>query len=118
MHKPGNKSHQSIIGLDRTVVDTLDGKIFKGDALNNQMEDESVDLVLNVEASHCYNDQLKYINEVMRILRPGGYHLWADMRIGKPIGPLESMDWTMERQCKVTKEAGFEVNIQRKYTTV
>ena len=35
---------------------------------------------LNVESSHCYGSMEQFLREVNRVLKPGGYFLWADMR--------------------------------------
>jgi SAM-dependent methyltransferase len=41
----------------------------------------SFDTVLNVESSHCYGDLAAFLNEVRRVLRPGGHFLYADFRL-------------------------------------
>ena len=52
----------------------------RGDAENLPFPDESFDVVINVEASHCYPDFGRFLREVARVLRPGGYFLYADFR--------------------------------------
>lgn len=52
----------------------------QGDAQNLQLESNSYDVVLNVESSHRYQDMAAFLNEVIRILRPGGYFLFTDFR--------------------------------------
>lgn len=42
--------------------------------------DESFDAVVNVESSHCYGPLEGFLSEVVRVLRPGGYFLFADFR--------------------------------------
>jgi ubiquinone/menaquinone biosynthesis C-methylase UbiE len=51
-----------------------------GDATLLPFADEAFDVVVNVEASHCYPDFRKFLAEVRRVLRPGGSLLMADMR--------------------------------------
>lgn len=51
-----------------------------GDAENLPFQDESFDIVLNVESSHCYGDVPRFLSEVHRVLRPGGLLLLADPR--------------------------------------
>lgn len=46
-------------------------------------EDQRFDAVVNVEASHCYLDMKRFLSEVVRVLRPGGYFLFADARMSK-----------------------------------
>ena len=35
--------------------------------------------MINVESSHCYGPMGRFLGEVSRVLRPGGYFLWADL---------------------------------------
>ncbi|NET49642.1 MAG: class I SAM-dependent methyltransferase [Merismopedia sp. SIO2A8] len=43
-------------------------------------DDESVDVVINVESSHCYPSMVNFLTEVKRVLRRGGYFLFTDFR--------------------------------------
>jgi len=52
----------------------------QGDAQKLPFPDNSMDAVLNVEASHCYPDFSAFLREVARVLRPGGHFLYADFR--------------------------------------
>ncbi len=52
----------------------------QGDAMNLPFPDASFDVVLNVEASHQYPDFPKFLDEVVRVLRPGGDFLYTDSR--------------------------------------
>ncbi|MGD9619468.1 MAG: phthiotriol/phenolphthiotriol dimycocerosates methyltransferase [Mycolicibacterium sp.] len=51
-----------------------------GDAENLPFPDESFDAVINVEASHVYTSFPKFLEEVGRVLSPGGILLYTDMR--------------------------------------
>jgi SAM-dependent methyltransferase len=55
-------------------------RFIQGDAENLPFPDASFDAVLNVEASHCYPDFPRFLSEVARVLRPGGYFHYADFR--------------------------------------
>lgn len=44
------------------------------------MSDSSFDVVYNVESSHCYGNMEKFVNEVYRVLKPGGFFCWTDFR--------------------------------------
>lgn len=70
-------------------------RVIKGDAYALPLPDNSVDIVLNCEASHAYGDCKRFmrvrlrsvldkktfvLQEVLRVLRPGGYFCWADFR--------------------------------------
>jgi ubiquinone/menaquinone biosynthesis C-methylase UbiE len=52
----------------------------QGDAENLPFPDGDVDALLNVESSHCYGNLSKFFSEVYRVLKPGGYFLYADFR--------------------------------------
>ncbi|CAF1360752.1 unnamed protein product [Adineta steineri] len=51
-----------------------------GNAEQLPCSNDSFDVVLNVESSHCYTSMERFLNEVYRVLKPGGYFLWADFR--------------------------------------
>lgn len=51
-----------------------------GDAEDLPFGDETFDVVLSVEATHCYSDVPRFLAEVRRVLRPGGVLLLADFR--------------------------------------
>lgn len=53
-------------------------RFVRGDALDLPIADDSVDVVVNVESSHCYPSRLRFFEEVARVLRPGGTFLLAD----------------------------------------
>src|SRR5437016_10678551 len=44
----------------------------QGDAENLPLSDASVDVVVNLESSHCYGSMDRFLSEVYRVLRPGG----------------------------------------------
>ncbi len=59
----------------------LEGLSFvPGDAEALPFADESFDAVINVESSHCYRSMPAFLGQVRRVLRPGGYFLFADLR--------------------------------------
>lgn len=62
----------------------------RGDAENLPFDDESFDVVLNVEASHCYPHFRRFLAEVVRVLRPGGYFPYADLRPNNEIAAWEA----------------------------
>ncbi len=80
---------ESMLGVDRNPKainfcrrhHLVDGLSFtQGDAEALRFEDGSIDAIINVEASHCYGDMARFLKEVARLLKPGGYFLSADFR--------------------------------------
>jgi ubiquinone/menaquinone biosynthesis C-methylase UbiE len=69
----------SAVDLCRRVHTGTNLHFETGDAENLSFDDESFDVLLNVESSHCYGDLEKFMAEVKRVLRPGGFFCWADM---------------------------------------
>ncbi len=60
---------------------TLDGLEFQhGNAEALTFPDNSFDIVVNVEASLYYPNIKKFFHHVRRILKPGGYFLYTDLR--------------------------------------
>ena len=49
-----------------------------GNAEQLELEDQSFDVVINIEASHLYDDRGRFFDEVFRVLRPGGHFCYTD----------------------------------------
>ena len=62
----------------------------QGDAQKLPFPDNSLDAVINVEASHCYPDFPGFLAEVARVLLPGGHFLYADFRFGDGLTAWEA----------------------------
>lgn len=80
---------REMIGLDfsKKAVDfckknyAVNGLTYaEGDAESLPFEDASFNAVVNVESSHCYSSVSQFVKEVERVLKPGGYFLFADFR--------------------------------------
>lgn len=52
----------------------------QGRAAALPIPNDSVDVVVNIESSHCYPSMEQFLNEVYRVLRPNGYMAFADLR--------------------------------------
>lgn len=55
-------------------------KFIQGSAEKIPLEDNTVDVVINVESCHAYGSVEKFLSEVKRVLKPGGYLLMVDFR--------------------------------------
>jgi ubiquinone/menaquinone biosynthesis C-methylase UbiE len=53
-------------------------------------DDHTFDVVINVESSHCYGNVDAFIKEVSRVLKPGGYFSWVDLRSKEMFTETES----------------------------
>ncbi len=80
---------RSMVGVDRNpraiqfcrkhhAVQNL--SFVEGDAESLHFDDHTFDAILNLEASHCYGRMPRFLQEIRRVLRPGGYFLFADFR--------------------------------------
>ena len=83
------KSPKWIFGIDYSDQATLLAqnrhraprlRFRQGDALHLPLQTASFDIVLNVESSHCYASMPDFLQQVGRVLRPGGTFSWCDMR--------------------------------------
>jgi ubiquinone/menaquinone biosynthesis C-methylase UbiE len=81
---------RTMVGVDRSkkVLEfcnrkySVEGLSFKpGDAESLPFENDRFDAVVNIESSHCYGSMEAFFKEVKRVLRPGGYFLYADFRM-------------------------------------
>jgi ubiquinone/menaquinone biosynthesis C-methylase UbiE len=52
----------------------------QGDAECIPLPDNSADVIMNIESSHCYGSMVRFVKEVHRVLKPEGHFLLADHR--------------------------------------
>ncbi len=91
-HVTGADFSAHAVALARTFHAAVANLEFtEGDAEHLPFPDASFDVVVNVESSHCYGQMDKFLSEVLRVLRPGGYFLYTDFRAPTDIAPLERM---------------------------
>lgn len=74
-------------------------EFLQGDAQAIPFENETLDVVLNVESSHRYDQFSIFLSEVYRVLRKGGYLLLTDFRY----------DYDMQAMKKDIDSSGFEI---------
>ena len=90
---------KEIIGLDispsavkdcneKYNIDNL--SFIVGNSENLPFDNNTFDVVINVESSHCYASMGKFINEVTRVLKPGGHFLFCDLRRDDLVGDMFS----------------------------
>ncbi len=115
------------IDLDKQAISfcnryySLDGLSFsQGDAQNLSLENNTCDVVINVESSHRYPDMSAFLGEVSRILRPKGYFLFTDFRYDYEIEDLRKelelsgMSVLNERFINEEVVAALELDDERK----
>ncbi len=56
-------------------------RFLQGDAQSLPIATGTVDVLVNIESSHCYPSRLDFFAEVARVLRPGGALAFADLFI-------------------------------------
>jgi ubiquinone/menaquinone biosynthesis C-methylase UbiE len=78
----------AIVGLDFSsqniavanhIYDLPNLSFQTGDAEALPFADHTFDVIINVESSHCYGSMEKFLQEVHRVLKPGGIFSWADL---------------------------------------
>tara|TARA_Y100001970_G_scaffold212330_1_gene259311 strand:+ start:23005 stop:23862 length:858 start_codon:yes stop_codon:yes gene_type:complete len=80
-------------------ADQTNLEFIEGNAQSLPFEDETFDVVYNVESSHCYGDMSAFVSQAYRVLKPGGMFCWTDLRDSKTMDTLPS----------VFKSKGFEI---------
>lgn len=83
----------------------------QGDAENLPLGDATADAVVNLESSHCYGSMEKFLSEVHRVLRPGGYFLFSDHRDQGKVDLLRKQ--LKDAGLNVVKETDITANVVR-----
>ncbi len=78
----------------------------RGVAEKQPFQDNSFDVLINIESSRCYSSLNTFFNEVHRVLRPGGEFLFADLMYK---GEVEGIKDKL-------KECGFTIAHEREIT--
>ena len=110
---------QSNINFCRQKYQELGLNFELGDAEALQFADNSFDVVINVESSHCYQHTDKFFAEVYRVLRPNGHFLFTDFRPRESVENTQkqlAMRFSVVRQENITDNvcASMELEHQRK----
>ena len=87
-----NPARVTGVDLSESAVDfsmsrhRVEGLHFRvGDAERLPFDNESFDVVINVESSHCYPRLSSFFFEVRRVLKLGGHFLYADLHDAKTL---------------------------------
>src|SRR5262249_42507038 len=81
----------------------------EGDAEHLPFFAESFDAVINVESSHSYPNVFAFYAEVLRVLRPGGCFLYADVF---PAGlPNDCLRYMSRIGFKIERETDITTNV-------
>jgi SAM-dependent methyltransferase len=82
-----------------------------GDACNLPFANDSFDVVINVESAQHYGDMGQFLEEVYRVLRPGGDFLMACFEDGqKNVFPRESL---RQARLRLIREDDITANVAR-----
>ncbi|UXI65927.1 class I SAM-dependent methyltransferase [Tahibacter amnicola] len=102
---------QNAVGLDlcRNAIDRANARLSRpgllfvcGDAEELPFDDGELDIVVNIESSHTYPDLSRFLKEVARVLRPGGYFSHVDLftddryRQFVALKPESGLEWLAE----------------------
>jgi ubiquinone/menaquinone biosynthesis C-methylase UbiE len=75
-----NKANIEIANYERKLVNTDNVRFLIDDAQNlKQIPSDSIDVLLNIESAFHYPDKPAFLKEVIRVLKPGGQFLIADL---------------------------------------
>jgi ubiquinone/menaquinone biosynthesis C-methylase UbiE len=91
----------------------------QGDAQDLPFPDQAFDAVINVESSHLYPHFPKFLDEVARVLKPGGHFLYTDARRVSEIPAWEAaladapFRMVSSRVINTDVTRGMEINLQR-----
>lgn len=82
---------QSAVDLASTMHKLPNLKFIQGSAESIPLQDSSIDVVVNVESCHAYGSVPKFLSEVKRVLKPGGYLLMVDFRNQANVENMETL---------------------------
>lgn len=81
---------QSAVDLAKKLHKVSNLTFIQGSAESIPLPDNSKDVVMNVESCHAYGSVDKFLSEVKRVLKPGGYLLLVDFRSAENMDLLKS----------------------------
>jgi ubiquinone/menaquinone biosynthesis C-methylase UbiE len=82
---------------------------FQGDAESLPFDENTFDIIVNVESSECYDSMERFLREVFRVLRSNGYFLFTDLRSTDKIDELRQQ--LISSGLEVLKEERITPNV-------
>jgi ubiquinone/menaquinone biosynthesis C-methylase UbiE len=80
-----------------------------GDAESIPFADSSFDIIVNIESSHCYNSMEAFLEQAKRVLKDGGYLLFADFRAKEEAKALR--EYILNSGLHLIKETDITANV-------
>lgn len=71
---------QNAVDLANEIHNAPNLQFIQGSAEAIPLQDNTIDVLLNVESCHAYGSVDNFLSEVRRVLKPGGYLLLVDFR--------------------------------------
>jgi ubiquinone/menaquinone biosynthesis C-methylase UbiE len=84
-------------------------KFYQGNAEDLQFDDNSFDVIINLESSHCYPRVENFFGEVKRLLKPNGTFLIADWRVKDKVDLMK--DRIISTGLRLKKEEDISSNV-------
>ena len=81
-------SAEAVSHCKRWYADQHNLEFIEGNAQELPLENDTFDVVYNVESSHCYGDMGAFVEQAYRVLKPGGMFCWTDLRDAKTMATL------------------------------
>ena len=92
-------------------------QILKIDEVKMDVEDDSVDAAVGTTVYHEFKAPLQNLNEISRVLKPGGKVMFLDWdpAAEKERGPSHQHRITMEQAVHDLESSGFTIEVQEQY---
>lgn len=84
-------SQDTIISARSKHEDLANLEFLTGDAEKLEFQNNTFDLIINIESSHCYADIQSFLKETRRVIKEQGVFLYADFRAQEDLHTLKSL---------------------------
>ncbi len=115
---------QSAVDLANKFHHLPNLRFIKASAEAIPLADDSIDVVLNVESCHAYGSIIKFLKEVKRVLKPGGYLMLVDFRSENKMNTFRTqmrnagMDLIEEENISENVLRSIEIENEMKWTRI